>query len=408
MKSTCIALAALFIAVKGLGGSFNSVFTAMGWGLFHGPVVGTLFAILLGTFFLTYSSEEKKSVVSISSREKTIFSVVYFLMIAVALWIRWQLIQKNALDINRADMLFAIQAEIDAFLKGINPYGPLTMTNGGIIQHGYPPLLWLGYLPFSLLHLDLRCLNLIAQGVFYFFLWDIFLKQKRFHFSSFAKSAAFFIVLVGFHCFSKQATRQPMDVHMGPYWLCFTLFLWALSRGNFSVAFWILPLLCLCREPAFLWALPLLLLFYLKERTLFWEAFKKLIIGGFAIAGVFILWSPKLFFSGVLFYGAHVYQTPLNEMLRFYGLSGVLAVTGLLVLQKPLQALGILVTFFWVSRRRDTLQVPQALALGGFAYLTLMLFVSLSYPFVYSELIMLVYALLFWPSGTGDKEFQFP
>lgn len=401
MKTLVLGILALLLAIKGLGGSFNAVFLSLGWGLAHGPVVGTAIAILLGTFFLTYSQERKQVPFSPTSSEKKLFSLIYFSLIGYALFIRWKLLQSTPLDINRADMLFAIQSEINAFLTGVNPYGPVVMANGATVQHGYPPLLWLSYLPFSVINLDLRYLNLLAQAVYYFFFWDIFLRQERFYFLSFKKSALLFLALIALHCFSKQAIRQTADVHTGPYWLYFTLFLWAMSRDHVKFAFWILPLVCLCREPAILWFSPLLFYLFLERRELFYSAVIKGIIVGALIAGPFIFWDPKLYFAGIFFYGAHVYQTPVNEMLRFYGWSGVLATFGLLSLQKPLQASGLFTSLILVWKKRRRLNLPELLALGGFSYLTLMMVVSLSYPFIFSEVILLVYALLFWPKGNA-------
>ena len=295
-------------------------------------------------------------------------------------------------------MLFAIQSEMTAFLYGHNPYGPVLMADGREVLHGYPPMLWLSYLPLFVMHFDIRYLNVFAQGLFYLFLLDLFIRKKNYPFKNSYSNIGCFLALFLLHLFSKQATRQPIDVHTGPYWLYWTLFLWLLSRNQIKKSFWLIPLLLLCREPAILFLLPFAIVTYVNNKKLFFEATLKSIVVGLLIAGPFIFWDASLFFKGIKFYSHHIYENPLEIMVRFYGFSGILKWTDTLWLQKPLQCIGVIISCLILYRKKAILSLGESLALGGLSYLWLMLCVSLSYPFIYTEVIILFYALLLWPN----------
>ncbi len=388
----------LIFCIKGLGGSFNQLFANWGLDFYHGPVIGALMGLSLSGYFLNFSETPgQKS--PLSSKEKGLTCILFFIPLILAMWLRITMIQNTPLDINRADMLFAIKGEISTVLMGHNPYGPVLMSDGREVLHGYPPMLWLSYLPLYVLNWDLRYLNVFAQFIFYLFLLDLFLRKQTYWFKNAYFNIAVFLTVFLMHLFSKQATRQPVDVHTGPYWLYWTIFLWLVSRDKLRQSFWFISLILLCREPAIILLLPLAVVIFLNQRKLFIEAFWKSLLVGLFIAGPFILWAPDLYFKGIRFYSHHIYENPIEVMVRYYGLSGILKLTNTLWLQKFLQCFGVFLSFLVIYSRSKTISVAQALALGGLSYMWLMLFASLSYPFIYTEVIMLFYALFLWPTS---------
>lgn len=401
--NSLFAVLSLIFCIKGLGGSFNALFTILGWDFFHGPAIGACLGLSLTGFFLTFSEDNFVSY-PLTKKDRLLTCVLFLIPLVLALFQRVLLIQNTPLDINRADMLFAIQSEINALLSGNNPYGPVLMADGREVLHGYPTLLWLSYLPLSVLRLDLRYLNVFAQVIFYLFLLNLFLKKQTYWFKNNYLNIAAFLSLFLLHLFSKQATRQPLDVHTGPYWLYWTVFLWLVSANQLKKSFWLIPLLLLCREPAILLLLPMAIVIFKNQRALFWNALIKTIGVGLLIAGPFIVWDPFLYFKGIKFYAHHIYENPAEIALRFYGFSGLLISTNTIWLQKLIQSIGLVIALFVLGKKKASLSLSESLALGGLSYLWLMLCVSLSYPFIYTELIILFYALLLWPASQRSTQ----
>lgn len=290
------------------------------------------------------------------------------------------------IDINRADMLPAIVKEIEIFLRGENPFQPTMLADGRVILHCYLPGLWLSYLPFHILGIDLRYLNIIAQLFFYLALTDCFVRRPK-------MSSILFLILVAFHLFSKQQFRQVVDIHTAPFALAYSLFIWSVIREKKRWGYFLIPFIILCREPAAVLFIPFGIYLWRFERAQFVATVKWGLLFGSAIALPFIFKSPEGFFHGAFFYARHIYETPYDIATRFYGLSGILRLTHLEWLQQPLQLTG-LAFGVWLACTRKKMDALSALALGAMAYVCIMLFASITYQYVYNEPLILVYFLI--------------
>lgn len=382
----------ILTATKGLGGSFNSLFTRLGLAEWHGPFIGTLLMVLLIALFLRCLSPEETPVVTERKEKGTeyrIFLFLFFCLLAVSMVLRAKAILHTPIDTARADMLPAIRAEIRTVLDGKNPYELINNEYGMPVVHGYPPVLWMSYLPLYVLHLDLRWLNLAAQLLFYLLLLNFYLSRGRPFFKASVYSDWYFFVLVGLTLFSKQEMREVIDLHTAPYWIFTSLFFWAVLTRRKWLVLVSVPLLMLCREPGILFVLPFCVFLFFHDRKFFWQGTATTILCILAIAGPFILKDPALYFKGVFFYAHHVYENPISEMVKFYGWSGVLAKHDLLWLQKPLQLSGTAFALSYAIIKRHTLSAPASLALGGIAYLSLIMVASLTFQFLFVEVVHL-------------------
>ncbi len=393
-RGTLVCLAAIVFMVKGLGGSFNALFTAWGGGLAHGPLVGSAIFILIAASVFANTRERASNDRSTPPFRLGVFFAVWSLLVVAAIVLRVNALKAYPMDPWRADMLPAVMTQLRDFLSGASPYGSVRLDTGEEIVRVYWPVLWGSYFPFYLAGIDIRYLNLTAHLVFYLLLTDCFLQRRSFFGWGFGPSAALFIAVMALHVFSKQAIRDVYDIQTGPYWLFYSLFLWAICRDKFNVATLALPFVLLCRQPAVLLFIPYWVWLAKTDRGRFAKSLGFAIAGGLAIALPFVRVDPAGFFRGLTFYAS--LAVPLEERLSWYGLSGLLSMFDALWLQLPLQVAGLAACCFWVfkSNRHDTL---WAVGAGTVAYAWFLLFVPVTFKYLFVEPLLFLTFLLCRP-----------
>ena len=393
---TLISIIAIVFATKGLGGSFNAVFYWLGLARIHGPVVGGVIALLLFVSFITFRRPTHKNDAPKSAIQKVVFILALVALMSVGSVIRINGIRSSKLTIEQADMLPTILTQIKDFLDGNNPYGPNILANGEHVLRMYLPALWGTYLPFYVLGLDIRYLNLIAQLLCYVLLAICFWQKGRYFNWSFSKSAPLFFALIALHVFSKESFGDVLTVETGPFWLYYALLAWSVIQGKSRLTNVLIPLVILCRQPAFLLIVPYWIWLARTDRPELWRSLVVTAAIGFLVSSPFLIRDPGGFFRGVAFYGKLADQTSLDAMLSWYGLLGVLKANNVLWLQIPLQT-AVFLMMCGIALKRKDLDGVQALGLGGVIYLWFMLLAPVTFKYLFVEPLILCYFLLNCP-----------
>jgi hypothetical protein len=394
-RNTFLCLIAIVFMIKGLGGSFNEVFNFFGAGFAHGPSVGFLIFVLIAA---SVASSPQGTSVSLAPNAKrkslAVFFAVWATLMVAAVVLRSNALQRYPIDPSRADMLPAVLTQIRDFLSGVSVYGPARLENGEEIVRLYWPVLWGSYLPFYLVGVDIRYLNLAAHLLFYLLATDCFLRRRSFFGWGFCPSSALFIFVLALHVFSKQAIRDVYDVQTGPYWIFYSLFVWAVSRQRPNLAAVIVPFVLLCRQPAFLLFIPYWIWLAKNDRRLCLRSLGLTFILGLGVLLPFLWTDAAGLLRGLTFYSA--LSVSVEDSCSWYGLSGFLKALGLLWLQTPLQIGGLGACCWWVfsSKSRNPL---TAVGAGVVAYTWFMLFVAITFKYLFVEPLLFLIFLFTWP-----------
>jgi hypothetical protein len=391
-----LGLATLIFTIKGLGGSFHAVMTKLGWVTWHAPVVGGVAGALLMATFFAYATRTalvpSPSEAPVSRRHRQILILLFMALVAAAVMVRADRLGTSPIDIGKADMLPLVRAGVDSFLHGENPYRPLTLENGLVYNETYLPGLWMIFIPARALGVDIRWTTIVVQVFFYFSLLAAFLERKVYAWS-FPVSALIFLGTVGLHAFSKLLVGQVLAVHTATFTLTLTLFYWAIRKNAQGAMALILPFLVLAREPALLLALPYGAYLLKTSPRVFGRSLAITTAIGLAITLPFIAVAGRDFFGAVLNYATLSATTPWPTMAQYYGLAGPLKWFGLSRMGLFFQLSGLLTALFWVFTGRCRNRF-QALALGGVAYVPFLLFVAVTFAYVFIEPLILLYFLM--------------
>jgi len=386
-----------------LGGSFNAIFRVLGVADWHGPVIGTLSTLLLSLFFFNQREQKNHPSIRLSNHLQRITIGLSLALILIGVSGRMKAIRIFPLDRSRADMLLTIQSQIDDFFSGRDPNAPQILEDSTSLPRFYLPGLWLSYAPFHLIGVDIRYLNLVAQTIFCLLILSCFVRKKVYPPLSPMVSAGIFVLLLGVYLFSKQAVGQLVDVQTGPFWLYYSLFLWAMSFERRHLAYALIPMIVLCRHTAFLLVFPLCIYWARFERVELRKVLWFFILGG-SLAFFFIKNFGNLY-QAFQFYALSVNDVPESVMLKFFGPAGMLKRFGFLWLQAPLQTAGVLVAMA-ISIFRKKLSRREALALGGFSYLIFVFLVGTPFGYLYTEPLLLAYFLLNWRNDDPRPVFR--
>ncbi len=391
-----LGVSAIVFALKGIGGSFHSTITRVGLVTYHGPIVGSLICLLLLAFFLTYGTNKDGPALSATPPKKNrwlAFVVVYFSIVTLSISIRARIIHHVPIDVRQADMLPLVTAGLEQVKQGHNPYRPYDLSPSNHQAGYYLPCLWLPYLPFSFLGLDIRWANVLAHLIFYLVLFDLF-RRRKIYYWSFEVSAFFLVGLIAMHAFSKMAVSYVTGVHTAGYEIFLSLFVWCVATRRASLASVVVPFLMLSREIAVLLVIPYAGYLLKWDRRQFFRSLAT-VLGILCLLLVpFLMASGRDVFAAYRFYSHHAVSTPWQDMMKYYSLCGPLKRAGLLSLQLPLQAVGLLLSAITIVRTPH-LSALQSLSLGGVTLVTFLLFVSSLWSYVFFEPLMLVYFLLF-------------
>ncbi len=302
--------------------------------------------------------------------------------------------QQFPLDAARADMLPTVLSQVQDFLAGRSPYGESLLPGAHTVVRCYWPALWGPFIPFFMLGVDIRFLNLLAQLVFYVLITECYLRRKVvFGWGWRLDSTVFFLVL-SLHLFSKQAIRDVYDVQTGALWLFYALFLWSILRERPGLTDVVIPFLILSRQPAFLLVVPYWIWLGKREGRRLRKSLLITLVLALAISLPFLILDANGFFRGIFFYSSVAAQTPAEVTLAWHGLLGVLKITGLDSLALPLQVGGLALGIYWAMKNENKDPI-FVLGLGALVYAWFMLFVAVTFKYLFIEPVMVLYFLAF-------------
>jgi len=390
-----LGLFSLVLMVKGLGGSFHSLLRSLNVVEFHGPIVATLFSVFAVLFYRSYARDSDTPLKQPGSikRLSPLFLIFFLIIVGTGTFQRIQRIHQTPLNPDRADMIPCILAGFDSVMQGKSPYHPQKLFDGTYRPHYYPPTLWMGYLPFYLMGVDIRYWNLIAQLLIFLVLLDVFarLPYER---QKIWPNQIIFLALIALVAFSKQLIRDTADVHTATLTFTYAVFIWSVFRRWTWVTRLIIPILILSRESGFLLVLPYFFFLFLSQRKEFYRTTGIALVIGMLFVIPFILASPKEFFGSTIYYASIAHTHSPATLLSYYGLGGVLKVLGLNFLAWPFRLIGLVWSLVFLYRNRSKANAISALAFGAISYLIFMLFVPITWNYVYIQSLFLTLFLL--------------
>lgn len=400
-----LGLAAVFLTLKSLGGSFEPLFDAVGLTRFHGPLTGTFLNLLMLAFFWSYrESQGFPYTVETppSRRQRWIVEGLVLVVVVAALGMRVQRVLTDPISVQHADMLPLVLRGLEALEAGRNPYlGGFDVGNGNTYPAYYLPGLWLPYLPFHVLGWDIRWMNVLAHAVLYGVLWALF-RRRRHYYHSYTATGLLLLVLIGLHGFSKKEIAFVADVHTAGFSTFLTLFFWCVSQRWWRAVGIVTALLILSRELAVLFTLPIAFYGLKYERKPFLRALAGTVGVGLLLTVPFIILSPAHFFSALVIYAGHYRATSLDTLLSWYSAAGFLRMAHLDFLQPFLQWTGVLVSAWWIARGRVK-SLNEALAQSGVAFIPFILFVSSLWHYVFFEPVAWIGLLLMVDRGSARR-----
>jgi hypothetical protein len=255
-----------------------------------------------------------------------------------------------------ADMLAAVNGACESLLHGVNPYSQTF--NGFPLM--YFPLLWLPYLPFKAVGIDIRWLNLLAQTGLYVFLWSLMRRRGE---EGFRPFFLVFLVLVPDMVFSVSYRQVSL------YWLLGAVFVWLLWREKWIWSAIAVSGLASMRLTAFtiLW---LYLIYVWKRRGLRIAGAHALIAVGVFLAFLAPFASVGLARLRYVFFGVLVEVAARDgwqHQLYALSMGGALGRIGLSAVRVPAQAIGVFLIGVLFMRSRDV-SYGTLVRLAAFTY----------------------------------------
>ncbi len=252
-------------------------------------------------------------------------------------------------DPESADMLSAVEKACGSLLHGINPYGQTYFVNP---THSFPlvyfPLLWLPYLPFKALAVDIRWFNLIAQVTLFAFSWFVIGRNNR----KFTPSLLLILLILLPDTIVSFFYRQ-----MSHYWLLGAVYLWSVWRERWNAALLSVSGLLLMRITA-LTSVWLYLIYVWKRKGTRIAAMHAAVVAAVTMAGFLPFSSVGLARFKFLFFDSFRasmttigWQVPLSNL----AIGGALEAVGLTRFILPLQVGGIFLigALYFISRDRS-------------------------------------------------------
>jgi hypothetical protein len=265
------------------------------------------------------------------------YTPIFILAILWGVLLRLMILHTVAYDPEAADMLFCIDRTAASVLRGVNPYAGQTCEVSP--THSFPlayfPLLWLPYVPFKALGLNIRWFNLLAQLGLLAFVWHLIGRKNQ----SATRSLVLLILILLPDMVWTFFYRQ-----VSHYWLLGAVYLWLVWRERWNLSLLAVSGLVLMRITA-LTTLLVYLLYVWKRRGLRIAA-----VHAAVVAAVFVLFFAPfsgiglarfkfLFFDEFVQYAAEIgWQTSLAQL----SMGGILKAVGLTRLIIPLQVGGLL------------------------------------------------------------------
>lgn len=373
------------LAIKSLGGALLPLARWLGVQNYHYPLVALMILASYATFSYLLGKQKTSG---LGARKPSAVLWIGIVIAVLGLGIRVHKINTTRINAAEADMLPNLLAGLKDVSEGKNPYRPHYLEARGELSHFYPPALWIPYVPFYVLGIDVRYLNLLAVFVFYLLLFEAFSRLR----SPPTRWSLAFVFLLATHAFSRQAVHEVSTLHTGSVWLFLDLFVWACLRSKVRLQHLAFALLLFSRETA----APLLLPYFFYQWKHQRQGAKQLtgwVAGAAAVLVLpFLLIDAKGFFAPMIHYAALSKKDPAFVMLSLPGFLGFLKKAGVMWLQWPcrLSGCGLALFLIW---KKPSLALPQLLGLCGLSYLVFIQFVSTAWPYVYAPLIQWAFFL---------------
>jgi hypothetical protein len=287
-----------------------------------------------------------------------------------------------------ANMMSAIDLASQSLLHGINPYGQTFFANEyNSFPFIYFPLLWLPYLPFKALSLDIRWFNLLAQLSLYLFLWSLIARKNR----DFSRNVILMLLMLMpdmvFSFFYRELPH---------YWLLGVVYIWLVWRKRWNWSLLAVSGLVSMRITA-LTILWVHLFFVWKQRGLL-IAVKHAVVAG----TIFVLLLAPFLGVGLerfkfLFFDRFAAEAAIRGWrmpLSGLAIGGVLAWAGLRQLIIPLQVGGLLLIGI-IYRLAGDLSFRTFVGVTAFAYAYFLWLSGFMYIYYYMLPILLLITLFF-------------
>lgn len=295
---------------------------------------------------------------------KYIITFIFFLCLCLACEERLSIIYNTPIVPYTADMLPVINAAIQRFLAGENPYRTYLMP--WPVHLAYLPLLWLSYIPFHIFSLDLRDNGLLSIYIIYFIFYLIAMKELNQGNKVANIFNALLILLLGsYFLFTRRIIWFTPMAHTPIYWAAIALFIYGFvySKNIYVHAF--CYSLCIGIRPTAFFLFPFLLLYYFRNYTIK-IAFKFLILSliffGIIVFPFFVSTPTEFYNATVKSYlnlGNYVWGFNRDWVLNTFGFTGILYYLGIdrlvLVLLIITQLMLIIVANFRIKDKTDCL-----------------------------------------------------
>jgi hypothetical protein len=337
------------------------------------PATISTFGFLAGLAFLFLVWRHATPAGQRTSRTGTLASV---LVVLAAFWVlgsatsRWiSLIVINGIDVNRADMLVQIQAAVERFVSGKNPYFVYYVP--WELPLSYGPWLWMWYVIPQVLNADLRLAPMFGQ-VFIASLLAIGAALE-------ARHDRYFSAIVAFTFLRNPLFERFLLVgHTPAYWPLIALFALTTSGRRYRTAAAVLGLLLGARTPMIALVPTCVILVWRNDRRAIVPTAALLVFVVAATFGPFLLWDWRTLVYGM--YGNYVrviqdFVWPqTNWMSSTLGLTRLLVASGWSQFVGLAQAGALTLTYgltWWRLRPGESAAPWLCLALTVFCMTTL-------------------------------------
>lgn len=268
------------------------------------------------------------------------------------------------------DMLEIIEFSARDFLAGSSPFRPYLTVSGREVPFGYWPGIWLPYVPFVALGLDLRLLNLLA------------LVGLVLLFETAARNSGYAPLIASLTLYPFLLSPSVMGMivlgHLWVYWLAACAAVLLIARERHLAAAAVLGFCLASRPTALFMAVPLAV--YIWSR---YGMRRALSLSAVTLAVTMAFNLPFAIVYGKEFWdNSYGVLGGVNQDLVHFSLAAYFKDAGLDFVNKPLQVVVLIVSMAIVILRKN-MPVQHVIMLAGLTYVWMILFNSYATRYVY-------------------------
>jgi len=275
------------------------------------------------------------------------------------------------------DMLEIIEFAARDFLAGSNPFRPYLTVSGKEVPFAYWSGIWLPYVPFVALGLDMRLLNLLAVvGL-------VLLFEKAAYKSGYAPLIASLTIYP--FLLSPPVMKMILLGHLWMYWLAACAAVLLIARERHLVAAALLGFCLASRPTALSMVVPLAV--YIWSR---YGAGRTMHMAAVTLAVTLAFNLPFAIVYGKVFWdNSYGVLGRVSQELVHFSLAGYFKDAGLDFMNKPLQVVIMLASMTIVILRKN-MPVQHIIMLAGLTYIWMVLFNSYATRYVYFTGFLLI------------------